>query len=66
LEQYEKVENLKKILCNVLRNSFKKRKAKHAPKQRQVFLVVKNSQKAMIKNMVLKILWKISKTKMKI
>jgi hypothetical protein len=37
LEQHEKVEKNKIFLCNVLKNIFKKKEAKHAPMQRQFF-----------------------------
>jgi hypothetical protein len=49
LEQHEKVEKKNLFLCNVFLKIFKKKKVKDAPKQRQVFLVLKKSQKAMIK-----------------
>jgi hypothetical protein len=46
--RFEKVEKKNLFLCNVFLK-IKKKEVKDAPKQRQVFLVLKKSQKAMIK-----------------
>jgi hypothetical protein len=49
LEKHEKVEKKKLISMQCFKKYFQKKEGKDAHKQRQVFLVVKNSQKAMIK-----------------